>query len=121
MSKKILCFFDVRNVCGCRHFCIFEILCELPPTILEGPRTRSPEARLLSLFFEFCGESRQFPGVGSSLHSGAGLGHVRDESFGGYGEDELVPEFGDNPGTTGSLKFSVLQRIFFSCLVKGGF
>ena len=43
----------------------------------------SSEARLLSLFLEFLGESRQFPGVGSSLHSGAGLEHVRDESFGG--------------------------------------
>ena len=85
-------------------------------------RKRSSEARLLSSLFqlEFFCESRQFPGVGSSLHSGAGLGHVRDESCGGYGEDELVPKFGDNPGTI-SRKFSVLQRIFFPCLDRCGF
>ena len=42
---------------------------------------------------EFLGESRQFPGVGSSLHSGAGLEHARDESCGGYVEDETGARF----------------------------
>ena len=75
-------------------------------------RNRSPEARLLSLFFTICfgfffGESRQFPGVGSSLRSVAGLEDVLDECCGGDVEDELVPGFDDNPGTRRGTKFSV--------------
>ena len=66
-------------------------------------------------------ESRQFPGAGSSLRSVARLENVLDESCGGDVEDELAPEFGDNPGTTRGTKFSVFQRIFFPRLVKCGF
>ena len=46
------------------------------------------------------GESRQFPGAGSFLRSGAGLEDVLHESCGGDVEDEAAPEFDDNPGTT---------------------
>ena len=51
------------------------------------------------------GESRQFPGAGSSLRSGAGLEDERDESCGGDAEDELAPELDDNPGTTRGRSF----------------
>ena len=70
-------------------------------------RNRSSEARLLSLFFLFwvSSGSCQFPGAGSSLRSVAGLQDVLDESCGGDVEDELVPEFDDNPGTTRGTKF----------------
>ena len=74
----------------------------------------------MSLFLNF-GESRQFPGAGASLRCGAGLEDALDESCGGDVEDELVPEFDDNPGTTTGTKFSVWQRIFFPCLVNRGF
>ena len=57
----------------------------------------------------------------SSLRSVAGLEDVLDESCGSDVEDELVPEFGDNPGTTKGTKFSVLQRISFPCSVRRGF
>ena len=46
------------------------------------------------------GESRQLPGTGLSLRSVAGLEDVLDESCGGDVEDELAPEFDDNPGTS---------------------
>ena len=72
----------------------------------------------LFLFWFFFGGSRQFPGAGSSLRSVAGLEDVLDQSCGGDVEDELVPEFDDNPGTTRGTKFSVLHTIFFPCLVK---
>ena len=49
------------------------------------------------------------------------LQDVPDESCGSDVEDELVPEFDDNPGTTTSAKFSVLQRIIIPCLVRCGF
>ena len=56
--------------------------------------------------------SRQFPGAGSSLRSVAGLEDVLDESCGSDEEDELVPEFDDNPGTTRGGKLSVLHNFF---------
>ena len=73
---------------------------------------RSSESRLVHLFGEGggFGESRQFPGAGSSLPSGAGLEDVLDESCGGDVEDELAPELDDNPGTTRGTKFSVLHQ-----------
>ena len=76
-----------------------------------------------SFYFGFCffGESRQLPGAGSSLRSVAGLEDVLDEFCGGDVEDELVPEFDDNPGTTRGTIFSVLHRIFFPCSVRCGF
>ena len=45
----------------------------------------------------FFGEPSQFPGAGSSLRTDAGLEDVLDESCGGDVEDELVPDFDDNP------------------------
>ena len=113
----------MTNVWGRRHFCIFEIICERLKTFRKVSQTVVRGTIVIPFFFlhEFFGESRQFPGVGSTLHSGAGLEHVRDESCGGNGEDELVTEFGDNPGTTRSMKFSFLQRIFCLCLDKCGF
>ena len=91
-----------ETVCGCRHFCIFEIFCELPPTIPEGLASRSSEARLSSLFLfsvlgylvnraSFLLPDRHFALV-------AGLEDVFDESCGSDVEDELVPVFDDNPG-----------------------
>ena len=71
---------------------------------------------MLSLFlflFWVFGESRQFPGAGSSLRSGAGLEDVLDESCDVDVEDELVPELDDNPGKTIGTTFSVLHRVFF--------
>ena len=65
------------------------------------------------------GESRQFPGAGSS-RSVAGQQDVLDESC-GCGVEELVPDFDDTPGTTGGTKFYVLQRIIFPCLVNRDF
>ena len=65
-------------------------------------RNGSCDARLSSFFlfwFWVFGESRKFPGAGSSLRSVAGLEDVLDESCGGDVEDELVPEFDDNPRT----------------------
>ena len=53
-------------------------------------------------------ESRQFPGVGLSLRSVAGLEDALDESCGSDVEDELVPEFDDNPETTRGTKLSGL-------------
>ena len=58
---------------------------------------------------EFFGESRQFSGAGPSHRSGAGREDELDESCRGDVEDELAPQFDDNPRTRGS-KFSVLQR-----------
>ena len=46
---------------------------------------------------------------------------VLDESCGSDVEDELVPEFDDNPRTTRGTKCSVLQRTFFPFLVRCGF
>ena len=60
---------------------------------------------LLFIFVLFFGESRQFPGAGSSIRSVAGLEDVLDESCGGDVEHNLVPEF-DFPGTTRGTKFS---------------
>ena len=57
----------------------------------------------------FC-ESHQCAGAGSSFRSVARLEHLLDESCGGDAEDELVPEFDDNPGTARGTKFSVLQK-----------
>ena len=87
-------------------------------------RNRSSDARLISLFFflfRFFGESRQFPGARSSPRSVSGLEDAVDEYCGSDVEDELVPEFDNNPGTTRGTKFSVLQRIFFPCGVRCGF
>ena len=66
------------------------------------------------MFGFFGGSPDQFPGAGSSLRSGAGLGgvldDVLDECCGGDVEDELVPEFDDIPRTTRGTKFSVLPK-----------
>ena len=83
-------------------------------------RRRPSGSRLLSLFlslFWVFGDSRQFPGASSWLRSVAGLDDAVDESCGGDVEDGLVPDLDDNPGTTRGTKCSVLQRIFFPCLV----
>ena len=72
-------------------------------------------------WFWFVGESRHFPGAGSSLRSDAGLEDTVDASCGGDVEDEFVPEFDDNPGPTRGTKFSVWHEIFFPCLVNRGF
>ena len=45
---------------------------------------------------------------------------VLDESCGSDVEDELVPEFDDNPGTTRGTKFSVLDTSVFPCLINHG-
>ena len=71
--------------------------------------------------FWLIGESRQFPGARSSLRSFAALEDVLEESCGGDVEDELAPEFEDNPGKTRGTKCSILQRIFFPSLVRRGF
>ena len=76
---------------------------------------------LFIFVFGFFGESRHFPGAGSSLRSGAGLEDVLDESCGGDVEDELVPEFDYNPRTTRGTKLSDLHKIFSPCLVRCGF
>ena len=94
-----------------------------PLTILEGLANGRPRLDCYPSF-EFVrvfGESRQFPGAGSSLRSDAGLGDVHDESCGGDVEDEPLPEFDDNPGTSRGTKFSILLYMFFSCLVNRGF
>ena len=64
---------------------------------------------------------RQFPGAPSSLRSVAGLEDVLDESCGSDVDDELVPEFDDDRGTTRGTTLSVLQMILFSLLVNRGF
>ena len=63
----------------------------------------------------------QSPGASSSLRSVAGLEDVLDESCGSDVEDELVPEFADNPGTVTGTKFSVLHGTFFPFLERCGF
>ena len=50
-------------------------------------------------------------GAISSHRSDAGLEDELDEACGGDGEDELLPELVDNPGTTRSTKLSVLRTI----------
>ena len=83
-------------------------------------RNRSPAARLLSLSF-FCFGFLVNRASCLVPPSVAGLEDVLDEFCGGDVEDELVPEFGDNPETTRGTNFSVLPRIFFPCLVRCGF
>ena len=73
-----------------------------------------------SKHFWFFGESRQFPGAPSSLRV-AGLEEVLDESCGSDVEDELAPEFDDNPEMTMGTKFSVFHIILCPCLVRCGF
>ena len=83
-------------------------------------RNRFPDAPSLSLslfLFWVLGVSRQFPDRHFAL---AGLEDVLDESYDGDAEDELEPEFDDNPGTTRGTTFSVQQRIFFPCLINRG-
>ena len=115
-------------MCGCRHFCIFEIFCETPPTIQEDLANGRPKTYCYPSFyfcFGFLGfVSHQFLSAASPLRSSAGLGDVLedvlDESCGGDVEDEAVPEFDDSPGTTRGTKFSVLHSFFFPCLVNRG-
>ena len=96
-------------MCGCRHFCIFEIFCVLLQPFWKISQTvvRSPMG--IFLLWVFGGSHDQFPGAGSSLRSDAGLGgaldDVLDESCDGDVEDELVPELDDNPGTTTGTTF----------------
>ena len=71
--------------------------------------------------FSVFGKSRPFPGARSSLRTVAGLENVRDAFFGGDVENELVPEFDENPGQQRVRFFSVLQRSFFLCMVRCGF
>ena len=49
------------------------------------------------------------------------LDDVLDESCGVDIEDELVPEFDDNPGKTRGTIFSVLHTNFFPCWTRCGF
>ena len=76
-------------------------------------RNRSPDACSLLLFLLLFWDVfalRRFPDACLSLRSVAGLEDVLDESCGGDVEDELVPEFDDNPGTTRGTKISVLHK-----------
>ena len=88
----------------------------------EKSRTRTSEARLLSLFFfvlSFFGESRQFPSSGSPLRSVAGLERVLDESCGGDVEHELVPELDDNPSCiTSSSLFGQVWLLTLGSLIS---
>ena len=108
----------VRNMCGCWHFWSLRFSVN-SSEVSQSVSQCSIVAPLLNLC-RFCG-SRQFLGVPSSLRSVAGLEDVLDESFCSGVEDELVPEFVDNPGTTGGTKVFVSQRILFRCLVRCGF
>ena len=81
-----------------------------PPIIPEGLAIGLPMLDFhpsFDFYFGFFGESRQFPGARSSLRSVAGLEDVLVESCGSDVEDELAPEFDDNPGTTRGTKISV--------------
>ena len=102
----------MRSVCGCKHFGIFEIFCEL---LKPG---RCCRRSFESIEFH-AGFRDQFPGASSSLRSEAGLDDVFDDaldkSCDGDVEDEL-----DNPGTTIGTKPSVLHEMFFLCLVHRG-
>ena len=65
------------------------------------------------LFFLFCflvlGDLSRFPDISSSLREFAGFDEF-DESCANDVEDELVLELDDNPATTTSTTFSVLNR-----------
>ena len=85
-------------------------------------RKRSPDTRLVSLFFVivlFCFFVNRASFL--VLRSVAGLEDVLDESCGSGVLDELVPEFDDSPGTTTGTTFSVWHRIFDPYLVRCGF
>ena len=80
-------------------------------------RKRSSDSPLPSSFyfgFGFLeGDPHHFPGAGPSLRYRAGL--VEDKSCNVNVEDELLPEWADNPGTTSGTKLSVLHIIVFLC------
>ena len=93
-----------------------------PLTILGGLAIGFPMLhRCPSLLSWVFGVSRQFHGTPSSLRSFAGLEDVLDESSGSDVEDELVPKFDDNPGTTTDSKTSVLQKSLSPRLVRCDF
>ena len=104
-----------KNVCGCWHFCIFEIICELLQPLQEVSQAvsscllvvLSKKKKRLLIF----GASHRCPETSSSIRTLAGLEEVLDESCGNDVEDELALGLDDNPGTATGTKISVLQKI----------
>ena len=107
----------MRNVCGCRHFCIFEIICELLQPFRKILQTVVRiSIAIHSFYFVFVlgfwdGDPLQFPEARPSLRSWAVL--VGDKSYKVDVEDELLPEVADNAGTTRGTNLFVLRVVFF--------
>ena len=101
MSKNIVCRpfrILVREMCAGAGTSVSSRFSENSPNRSGKSRNRFPDAPSLSLFyFLFWVFGYR---ASCQLRSVAGLDDVLDESFGGEVEDELVPEFDDNPGTT---------------------
>ena len=112
-------------MCGCRHFCISEVFCEPLYPLWEGRAIGLPMLDcypLISSLF-WCLVMNRASFLVPDRHFALLLNLKMDlmRSCGCDVEDELALELDDNPGTTGGTKFSVLQRIFFPCLVRCGF
>ena len=98
-----------ESVCGCWHFYIFEIICEL----LQPLREVSQALPLGCPFFLSCffvlGDLSRFPDISSSLREFAGFDEL-DDSCANDVEDEHALELDDNSGTTTGTKLCVLHR-----------
>ena len=88
----------MRNLCGCRHFCDLEVLCEVQPF---GNTFSVAVSR------NFFATVSRCPWL---LRAFAGSKEI-DGSCGCDVEDEAVVELDDSPGTTNGTKFSDLQRV----------
>ena len=91
----------MRNLCGCWHFCILEILCEVLQPF--GNTLAAVSSKLLVAVLP------QLPRYFATLWDPMKL--VR--SCGCDVEEELVLEFDDSPGTAKGTEFSVLQNVCF--------
>ena len=98
----------------CWHFCIFEMFCELLEPFEKVSQSVSRCSITPLCFYFGCLVNRcSFLVPDRHFALLLDLKDVLDESCGGDVQDELVPEFDENPGTTRRTKLSVLQRIFF--------
>ena len=95
-----------RCVCGCRHFCVFEIICELPQPFRKISQTVIRISIVIPLYICFFWERRrgfvshQLPGAASSLRSEPGLGDVLEDVA--MWKTNWHLNCNDNPGTTGA-------------------